>query len=93
MKNFIVQSVKIYNGGGIKMVELEKKDFVKGNYEGTTIKIKSLDIKPESTIHISYTIGANLDLDEARKIHELLVKEFPNNNVIATVEEVEIGIE
>ena len=75
------------------MIELEKKDFVKGHYEGTKIKIKTLDIKPESTIHVVYTIGENLDLDEARKIHELLVKEFPNNNVIATVKEVEIEIE
>lgn len=75
------------------MTGLEKKAFINGYYEGAKIKINSLDIKPESTIHITYTIGENLDLDEARKIHELLVKEFPNNNVVATVKEVEIEIE
>lgn len=75
------------------MTELEKKAFINGYYEGAKIKINSLDIKPESTIHITYTIGEYLDLDDVSRMHELLVKEFPNNKVVATLKEVEIEIE
>ena len=75
------------------MTDLEKKAFMSGYYEGVKIKINSLDIKPENTVLITYTIGEYLDLDDASKMHELLVKEFPNNKVVATLKEVEITTE
>lgn len=75
------------------MTNLEKEAFVKGYYEGIKIKINSLDIKPESTIHITYTIGEELDLHDISKIHEVLRKEFPNNKVIGTLKDVEIETE
>ena len=54
--------------------------------------IKKLDIKDGDTILITIDID-KWDVDEAYEIYKMVVKVFPNNNIITTFKGIDIKVE